>query len=225
MKTGVNPTQATSQLVIIGVGHPYRGDDAVGHVVAGCLAKELGEQGQIRLLLEPGEGTRLMAAWKSAGIVILIDATLSGAEPGTLYRIDAVHQSLVHTWWRCTTPAFGVAEAIEFARLLHELPAHLLVYGIEGASFATGAPLSEAVERVIPKVLLQVRHDIASLATDEVEGQMDGVESGRLIQGSSGIRATARAMERGAAPGECFHPGSQSPGAPDLIDTDGGHQL
>jgi hydrogenase maturation protease len=98
-------------------------------------------------------------------MVILINATLSGAAPGTLYRIDAVTQPLVSPWWRCATPAFGVAEAIELARVLHELPARLLVYGIEGASFATGASLSKAVERVIPDVLSQLRHDIATITT------------------------------------------------------------
>jgi hydrogenase maturation protease len=165
MRTTANTTQASSQRVIIGVGHPYRGDDAVGHVVASRLAKELDKQTPIRLLLESGEGRRLMTTWKNAALAILIDATLSGVEPGTLYRIDAVTQPLASTWWRCSTPAFGVAEAIELARILHELPARFLVYGIEGASFATGAPLSKAVERVIPDVLSQVRHDIASLAT------------------------------------------------------------
>jgi hydrogenase maturation protease len=168
MSPGANPIQATSQLVIIGVGNPYVGDDAVGHVVASRLAKELGAQPRMRLLLEHGTGTRLMAAWKSAEIAILIDATLSGAEPGTLYRIDAVTQPLVSAWWRCVTPAFGVAEAIELARLLHELPARLLAYGIEGASFATEAPLSKAVEHAIPAVLSQVRQDIAAITTADV---------------------------------------------------------
>ena len=165
MRTKANTTQAASQRVIIGVGNSYHGDDAVGHVVASRLVKELDKQTPIRLLLESGEGRRLMTAWKNATLAILIDATLSGVEPGTLYRIDAVTQPLASTWWRCSTPAFGVAEAIELARILHELPARFLVYGIEGASFATGAPLSKAVERVIPDVLSQVRHDIASLAT------------------------------------------------------------
>jgi hydrogenase maturation protease len=134
-------------------------------MVASRLAQDLGEQTRVCLLLENGEGARLMAAWKGATVVILINATLSGAEPGTLYRIDAVTQPLVSTWWRCATPAFGVAEAIEVARVLHELPARLLVYGIEGASFSTGATLSNAVARVIPDVLSQLRHDIATILT------------------------------------------------------------
>jgi hydrogenase maturation protease len=159
--------KATCQLVIIGVGNPSCGDDAVGHVVASRLAKELGEQTRVRLSLENGEGTRLMAAWKGATIVLLINATLSGAEPGTLYRIDAVIQPLISSWWRCATPAFGVAEAIELARVLHELPARFLVYGIEGASFDVGTPLSKAVERVIPDVLSQLQHDIATSTTSE----------------------------------------------------------
>jgi hydrogenase maturation protease len=157
-----------SQLVIIGIGTPYRGDDAVGHVVASRLAKELGAQTRIRLLLEHGDGSRLLAAWKSAEVVVLIGATLSGAEPGTLYRIDAMSQPLVSAWWRCATPAFGVAEAIELARRLHELPARLLVYGIEGASFATETPLSKAVEHAIPAALSQMRHDLATITTADV---------------------------------------------------------
>jgi hydrogenase maturation protease len=42
--------------------------------------------------------------------------------------------------------AFGVAHAIEMARVLGCLPAQLIVYAIEGRSFDWGSPLSPEAE-------------------------------------------------------------------------------
>ena len=156
------PTQTSPALVVIGVGNPYCGDDAVGHEVVRRLAQELGECEQVCLLLESGEGTRLLAAWQDAKTVILIDAVWSGAEPGTVHRLDTVTQSIRGVWWRASTHTFGVAEAIALARILQELPARLLVYGIEGSSFAPGTGLSRAVANVVPEVVAQLRQDIAA---------------------------------------------------------------
>ena len=158
------PTQAPPALIIIGVGNSHYGDDAVGHEVVRRLAQKLGECEQVRLLLERGEGTRLLAAWQEAETVILIDAVWSGAAPGMLHRLDAVAHPIRHAWWRASTHTFGVAEAIALARILQELPARLPVYGIEGGSFAPGTGLSRAVAGVVPEVVAQVRQDIAALA-------------------------------------------------------------
>jgi hydrogenase maturation protease len=156
------PTPPAPALVVIGVGNPYRGDDAVGHEVVRRLGQELGACEQVRLLLESGEGTRLMAAWQGAETAMLIDAVWSGAEPGTVHRFDAVTQPIQGVWWRTSTHTFGVAEAIALARILQELPARLLVYGIEGGSFAPGTGLSRAVAGVVPEVVAQLRQDIAA---------------------------------------------------------------
>jgi hypothetical protein len=70
--------------------------------------------------------------------------------------------------FHASSHAFGVSQAIEVARALHWLPGHLVVYGIEGKSFTSGAPLSDearrgvglAVERVLQEC--QVEGDSAS---------------------------------------------------------------
>lgn len=41
--------------------------------------------------------------------------------------------------------AFGLAAAVQLGRALHRLPGRLLLVGVEGSSFAPGAPLSPAV--------------------------------------------------------------------------------
>ena len=51
----------------------------------------------------------------------------------------------------------GVADAIELARALGELPVRCVVYAVEGQSFETGAPLSARVEAAVFEVERRVR--------------------------------------------------------------------
>jgi hydrogenase maturation protease len=62
-----------------------------------------------------------------------------------------------------STHVFGVAEAIELARALRQLPPVLVVYGVEGATFEMGAGLSAAVAAVVPQVVAQVRQEVLAL--------------------------------------------------------------
>ena len=150
--------------LIIGLGNRYRGDDAVGLVVARRL-KEAAPEG-VRVLEESGEGAALMESWKGADTVILIDALHSGAKPGTVRRLDAHGQPIPTRFFHCSTHAFGVAEAIELARVLSQLPPRVIVYGIEGKSFEAGLGLSPEVEKagqeVVKRVLEDLRHPVAT---------------------------------------------------------------
>jgi len=150
--------------LIIGLGNHYRRDDAVGLVVARRL-KEAAPEG-VRVLEESGEGAALMESWKGADTVILIDALHSGAKPGTVRRLDAHGQPIPTRFFHCSTHAFGVAEAIELARVLSQLPPRVIVYGIEGKSFEAGLGLSPEVEKagqeVVERVLEELCHPVAT---------------------------------------------------------------
>jgi DNA-binding transcriptional LysR family regulator len=71
-------------------------------------------------------------------------------------------QPLPKSGFRCSTHAFGVAEAIELGRGLGNLPQYLVVYGIEGKNFAAGVGLSAEVEEVtgeaVRQALAAIRH-------------------------------------------------------------------
>jgi hydrogenase maturation protease len=88
------------------------------------------------------DGFALLDALAGVEAAILIDAVQSGAAPGTVHRFDAAAQALPPTLLRCSTHALGVAEAVELARALGQLPARLAVYGVEGADFDIGDGLS-----------------------------------------------------------------------------------
>ncbi|MCS7315182.1 MAG: hydrogenase maturation protease [Bryobacterales bacterium] len=139
-------------MLVIGVGHPDCGDDAAGCLVARRL-RELG----LRAIELSGEATTLMNAWEGEQEVIVVDATLTGATPGTIQIWDAAAAPLRRESLRCSTHGMGVAEAVELARALGRLPAHFRIYGIEGRKFEPGqtpspevtAAIEEAARRIL----------------------------------------------------------------------------
>lgn len=147
-----------SKIFIIGIGNDYRRDDAAGRIVARNLKKQMPPGTEI--FEETGEGTALLEAWRGAGDVFLIDAVQSGAPPGTLHRIDVQTAPLPASLFRHSTHAFGIAEAVELARVLHQLPPRLIIYGIEGERFDAGVGLSSAVEKAVAEVEARLREEI-----------------------------------------------------------------
>ncbi|MCP4684238.1 MAG: hydrogenase maturation protease, partial [bacterium] len=62
---------------VIGVGNEFRGDDAVGLIVASRLREQLPKS--IEIIEHTGDGATLMDAWEGADRVYIIDAVKSGA--------------------------------------------------------------------------------------------------------------------------------------------------
>lgn len=148
------------RILIIGIGNTYRGDDTVGLIIAQHLKKQIPDY--ISVIEECGNGVALMESWKNADTVILIDAVHSGTKPGTIHRFDASTHPLPSKFFRYSTHVFGVAETIELARALNQLPPHLIVYGIEGKCFEAGIGLSPEVNKAVQKVVNRLQQDIHS---------------------------------------------------------------
>ena len=150
---------AKARILVIGVGNECRGDDAVGLAVARRLRQLSLEN--VTVIEETGEGADLMESWKGADTVIIVDAASSGAKPGTIHRVDARARQIPRGLLHYSTHAFSVGEAVELARVMGQLPPHILVYGIEGERFEEGMELSgavrESVGAVVELVLKQVR--------------------------------------------------------------------
>jgi len=157
-------SQPQSLPLIIGIGNEYRGDDAVGLIVARRLKERLADSAKV--LEQSGDGAALMDAWRSAETVIVIDALASGAAPGAIHRFESNTRPIPKNAFRCSTHAFGVAEAIELSRALTRLPPTLVVYGIEGKNFATGVGLSPEVERAACEAVRQVLAEAQTGLTD-----------------------------------------------------------
>ena len=142
-------------ILLIGIGNEYRSDDSVGLTAIRMLKTKV--LPEYTLLIESsGDGAELIEMLRTAGTAILIDAVSSGAKPGTIYRFDALKQRIPVQLSFPSTHAFSIAEAIELARVLDQLPPSLIVYAIEGQNFSTGIGLSPEVENAMLKVVEQV---------------------------------------------------------------------
>lgn len=136
------------RILVIGLGNDLRGDDGAGLRVVRRLEGRVPET--VRLIEAPPDAVALLDLWEGSDRVVVIDAMRSGAPAGTVAMADVgsgredgrlVGESTM------SSHAIGLAEAVALARALDRLPRRLRIYGIEAASFAHGAPLSEAVAR------------------------------------------------------------------------------
>ena len=143
---------------VICVGNEYRSDDGVGVIIAKKL-KEL-DTSEFTVLEESGEGASLMEAWEKRDLAIVVDASNSGAKPGTVFRFDANQQEIPSAFFHYSTHAFSVAEAVELARSLEKLPAGLIVYAIEGKTFEAGTAISPEVEGAVGEVIKRILSEL-----------------------------------------------------------------
>ena len=157
------------KILVIGIGNPFRSDDAAGLRVVRKLKETRFDAAT--LLEHSGEGAALMETWKGAEAVILIDAVSSGAAPGTLHHLEPLTKPLPAAMFQHSTHAFSVSQAIELSRALNQLPAHLVVFGIEGKDFQAGERLSPEVAGALPNIAKQVMEEIRRLRSQS-ESQM-----------------------------------------------------
>ncbi|MCS6880791.1 MAG: hydrogenase maturation protease [Oscillochloridaceae bacterium] len=134
------------ETVIIGCGNLLRGDDGVGPILIRRLW-ELGPPPGARLVDGGTAGMDVAFQMRGAARVIIVDASRTGAVPGSLYRVPGAALEQIPPLRGMNLHAFRWDHALAFARWLlkEEYPRDVTVYLIEGASFDPGAPLSPAV--------------------------------------------------------------------------------
>lgn len=154
-----------SDILIVGIGNIFRGDDAVG-LAAARLFREMQLPG-LEILELDGGLTGLLEGWQGVAKVIIFDAVTSKAPAGTIFRFAAHEGPLPQKMFAtcCSCHAFGVAQQIEIARSLKQLPSCLIVYGIEGKDFTLGSKLSEEVQQALPRLVEQVRQELGLSGT------------------------------------------------------------
>ena len=120
--------------MVIGLGSPDRGDDAVGSAVADRVREVVGDGVEVLTREDP---TALVHAWEGRHVVVLIDSMISGVAAGTVtVRHAGTRDAPLPTYafaaaGRGGSHAFGLAGAVELSRTLGTLPEHVAIVGIE----------------------------------------------------------------------------------------------
>jgi hydrogenase maturation protease len=165
-----NPTT-----VVIGIGNEYRQDDGAGLLVARALNRLVPRS--VQVLECTGASLELIDDWALADRVVLVDAVLSGAVPGTIYCIEVNDQPIPAYLFHYSTHDFNVSDSIELARLLGKLPRRLVVYGIEGKEYGQGTNVSEevaeAIETVTSRILQYIRISDEEIESHEQEQKQE----------------------------------------------------
>ena len=147
------------RLKVIGVGNEWRGDDAVGLLVARRLKED--QLPQVEIAECRGTLTAVREAWKDAAGVIVVDAVVSGGPPGTIHRFDAHGAGMpVELSRSVSSHGWGVAEALALGKVFQELPPWLIIYGIEGQNFGPGQEVTQEVAAAIPEAVRRIRREI-----------------------------------------------------------------
>jgi hydrogenase maturation protease len=144
--------------LIVGIGNPYRADDAVGLHAARRLRAACPPS--VTVIEHDGEPADLLLAWQDAELVIIIDAIAADDPPGTIVRVEVGVDPLPPDIAHASTHFLGPGAAIALARAMHRLPPRLVVYGVVCADFGWGAALSPAVETAVDDVVARVLAEI-----------------------------------------------------------------
>jgi hydrogenase maturation protease len=165
MQNQVQAVESHKAVLVIGIGNADRGDDGAGIATARHLrARNLPG---ILVVERSGESADLIDLWQTANAqtLYLIDATSSDLAPGTMQRFDARNTPLPAQFAAdYSTHSFGLVAAIELSRALGSLPPEVIVYGIEGACFDLGVPLSAQVEAAALKTAEHILSELLSVA-------------------------------------------------------------
>ena len=148
-----------SRPLVIGIGNPYRRDDGVGLAVLDGVRSRIGERADS--VEELGEPAALVERWSGREFVVVVDAVVSGATPGSMVTHE-LGASALATGLKFaaghSSHALGIAEAAELGRVLGRLPQRLLFVGVEAGDTTSGEGLMREVEAAIePAIALVLR--------------------------------------------------------------------
>ncbi|MGA9115970.1 MAG: hydrogenase maturation protease [Bacteroidota bacterium] len=166
---GGEPGAGAPSVLVVGIGSPFRGDDAAGLLAVRAYAP-CARPG-VEVLESPGDAVRLMELWKGRSSVIAVDAMRSGAPAGRIMRFEIPGPPLpLAAFAAGSTHAFGLGEAIQLGLQFGTLPPRLVLLGIEAEHWSFGAPLSPAVAAGIP-ILKEILVREVSLLEEEPAAQ------------------------------------------------------
>ncbi len=149
-------------VLVVGCGNLLRGDDAVGPT----LVRHLWDRGLPDGVEIVDGGTAGMdVAFKMRGRrrVVIVDASRTGAEPGTVFRVPGEELEDLPPVTGLNQHAFRWDHALAFGRWLLKdaYPDDVVVLLVEGASFEPGADLTPAARAGMERALAAVLDEVA----------------------------------------------------------------
>jgi hydrogenase maturation protease len=148
--------------LILGVGNPLYGDDAIGVVAAHALQGRHDLPPHVSVVDGGTEGVGLIPLIEDYQRVLLIDAVPMDQPPGTIRRFtwDEVrpipHERALSLHQSDLTGALVLAETLDC------LPREVVIYGVQPHNIGWDQPMSTAVENALPALLDSLINEVRS---------------------------------------------------------------
>jgi hydrogenase maturation protease len=116
---------------------------------------------------------------RGADRVILVDASTSGSEPGSVFRMLGRDVEQLPDLSTLNLHSFRWDHALAFARWLlkDDYPSDVVVYLIEAGGFEFGAPLTPIVEAAMDRLVDHlIEHELAGTAPAPASASAAGAE-------------------------------------------------
>lgn len=142
---------ATLPTLVLALGNPLMGDDGFGLAVLAELRRNVEAEGPLMLMDGGTWGMNLLPAIESTSRLLLIDAIKTGAEPGTVTRLE--REELPRYFSHKISPhQVDLREILALAELRGTLPPETVAIGVQPESVTFRMALSPAVEAMVPVV-------------------------------------------------------------------------
>jgi len=142
----------SDRALIVGIGDDRHRDDGVGPTVVRRLCGH--PAGSVHMRAVEGDADDLRARWGRADLAVMVLAARhDSSNPGTIHTLTT------------ELPRVDTGTAALHHRL-GGLPCRVVVYTVEGASFAAGTGLSPAVEAAVERIVDHIRQQVAALMAD-----------------------------------------------------------
>ncbi len=143
--------------LVLGLGNPILRDDSIGIRVVDEMRRQPARFPEVELDHDFWGGLRLMERMMGYDRVIVVDAILTGAEPGTIHLLSPGD---IPTQRSASVHDLNLATALELGRLAQaHLPASedILLIGVEAEDVLTfDESLSPKLEHALPLVVAAV---------------------------------------------------------------------
>jgi hydrogenase maturation protease len=135
--------------LVLGLGNPLLGDDAIGLLVVGRVREQVAGRDDVDVQEDEAGGLRLMERLTGYQRAIIVDAIVSGAAPGTIHRLES---------GEVPTQRTAIAHGIDLPRAL-EL----------GKALGLAMPLQVRVVAIEAASVLEFRHDMTPAVAAALE--------------------------------------------------------
>jgi hydrogenase maturation protease len=147
--------------LVLGLGNPLLGDDAVGLKVAALVRGRLDARPEVDVVEEEAGGLRLMERATGYDRLVIVDACLTGAPPGTIRRIGPDELPTQRT---AVAHGIDLPRALALGRSLGlPMPATVRVVAVEAESVLEfRESMTPAVEAAIEPAVAAVLEEVGA---------------------------------------------------------------